>query len=207
MKISILVSCVLLCFSLGVNAEVLNYQKVKDLATEVLQENNFSLTTDTIGDMNSFCPNFKTFNSDEKNEFFASLIAEMASYESDYNTKETFVETNGNISAGLLGISYGSLSESYKDLGCSVIENAEDLKDGKKNIKCGLAIMSKWIHQHKFLALNKRTGASIYWSTLRPPYHVTINIKKNSKVIKKDVVVGKKSEIVAGLKKRLPKCF
>jgi hypothetical protein len=44
---------------------------------------------------------------------------------------------------------------------------------------------------------------SVYWSTLKPPYSTTINIKKNSKIFKKEVVVGEKLKIVAGLKKRL----
>jgi hypothetical protein len=52
------------CFSFGGNAEVVNFQKVKDLAIEVLQENNFTINKDSIGDLNSFCPNFKNFDSE-----------------------------------------------------------------------------------------------------------------------------------------------
>ena len=207
MKKSIFISCILLCVSLSAGAEVLNYQKVKDLAKEVLQENNFSLTTDKIGDIESFCPLYKQLNSDDRNDFFANLVAQMSLYESNYNTDETFLEANGNISAGLLGISYGSLSESYRERGCDVIAAPDDLKDAKKNLKCGFAIISKWTHEHNYLALNKKIGASIYWSTLRSPYSVTISFKRKSKLVKQIVTVGKKSQIIAGLKKQLPQCF
>lgn len=220
MKASFIVSCLLVCVSMTAQAEVLNYKKVTELAKEVLGENNFSLTNDKIKDIDTFCPQYKKFKTDDKENFFAHLVAQMSIYESSFNTNTTFLENNGNISAGLLGISYGSISGAYKTRGCDVITSAEDLKDAKKNLKCGFAIMSRWTEQHNNLALDNKTGASIYWSTLRTPYQVEITVQVKTKVInedgaevevkiptKKTVTVGKKLLIIDGIKKEFPKCY
>lgn len=187
--------------SLNIEAKVMSYDEVKVLSKSILVKNSYGLTDAVFGDINSFCPRYYSFGQDGRKDFFANLIASMSKYESGYNTNTTFAENNGNVSAGLLQISYGSLSPIYKKNGCSVISSKADLRDAEKNIKCGLAIISTLVKKDKNLAKSPTSGASRYWSALRSPYKVYI------KALKRTVQVGKKNLIIKDIKTAYPACF
>jgi len=152
-------------------------------------------------DIEKFCPKYSTLDEQGKEDFFGHLLANIARYESHYATGDSMAENNGNISRGLLGISYGSLGTQYNDNGCKVITKDMDLADGKSNLQCGLAIISTWVEADKILALDSKAGASRYWSTLRSPYKVCLN------TYKRVVTVGFKEVIIEGLKNKMPSCF
>jgi hypothetical protein len=186
--------------SVNVHAKYLKYSEVQSIAKSVLMASNYGLTDIPLNDVTEFCPNYNSLSQDEKEDFFAHFVATMASHESDFNPNTTFVENNGNISAGLLQISYGSLNPTYRKNGCSVIESASDLTDPKKNIQCGFAIISTLVKADKNLAQTQSVGASRYWSVLRTPY--TVHIKSLGKTVK----VGKKFEVIKELKAKYPVC-
>lgn len=186
--------------SLSVHAKTMTYAEVKSIAKTVLQERDYGLTDMKISDISTFCPSYRTFSQDEKEDFFAHLVATMASHESSLNPMTTFKENNGNVSAGLLQISLGSLNQTYRRNGCSVINSAVDLRDPKKNIQCGLSIISTLVKGDGYLAQSKTLGASRYWSVLRAPYSVYI------KALKKTVKVGKKFQIIKELNTRYSNC-
>ncbi len=200
MRSALFVACLMVSFSFSANAKVMTYNEVKTMAKSILNENDYGLSNAKMADIASFCPTYKTLSADEKEDFFAHLVASISTYESGYNTETTFVENNGNISAGLLQISYPSLSSIYKKNGCYA-KSTEDLKDAKKNIQCGFAIISTLVKSGGVLANGETSGASRYWSTLRTPYKV--HLKK----LDKTVTVGKKTIIIGDLKKNFTRCF
>jgi hypothetical protein len=200
MRSAFFVTCLMVCFSFSANAEVMTYTEVKNMAKSILSENDYGLPNAKMADITSFCPTYNSLSADEKEEFFAHLVASISTYESGYNTQTTFVENNGNISAGLLQISYPSLSSIYKKNGCNA-NSTEDLKDAKISLQCGFAIISTLVKSGGFLANGQTSGASRYWSTLRTPY--TVHLKK----LNKTVTVGKKTIIIGDLKKKYARCF
>lgn len=187
--------------SLSAHAKKLNFQSVNSVAKEIIRENDYGLINAEMKDIKSFCPKYSLLNNEEKEDFFSNLITVMTSYESGYDTQTFLKENNGNVSAGLLQISYGSLNPLYRKNGCHVIANAEDLKDPRKNIQCGLAIISTLVKKDKHLASGKDLGAGRYWSVLRQPYTVYV------KSLKRTVKVGKKNEIIKDLKIISDRCF
>ena len=202
MKLSILSIIILLSLSTVANAKYLNYDKVKDLTNQVLKENNFDLADIKINDIQTFCPNYDQLSINDKNNFFANLVADISLYESSFNTNDIFIENNGSLSVGLLQISFDYISKKYKSNGCDEIKIPDDLKDARKNIKCGLAIIKTLVQSHgDYISDPKKGGASNYWSTLRTPYKVTL------KAYNKQVTIGKKYEIISDLKLHDPDCF
>lgn len=184
--------------SLNVSAK--NYNEVHQLSKSILEKNDYSLTQASFSDIKDFCPQYKVLSQDEREDFWAHLVTTMVRYESGFNSKTSLVENNGNISRGLLQISYKSISKPYKNNGCSVISSDADLNDPIKNLKCGFAIISYLAKKDGTIAESKR-GASRYWSTLRNPYSVFV------KSLNKAVTVGKKGKIVSDLKNQYPVCF
>lgn len=182
-------------------SEDVGYNRVRALAKEVFEERKIKLINEKMDDIATFCPNYNKFDRLGKESFFGHLLANIARYESHYAEGDSMKENNGNVSRGLLGISYGSLSTGYKKAGCDVILKDLDLADGKSNVQCGLGIISDNVVTHKVLALDKTKGASRYWSTLRSPYKVCLS------TYKRVVTVGFKEVIIEGLKVKMPSCF
>lgn len=187
--------------SFNVHSAVLYYSKVQNIAKNVLVNQTNRIIDLEIGDIETFCPNYLTLNDDEKNEFFAHLIASMAQFESAYRTDQTFEENNGNISTGLLQISYKSISPKYRDYGCANVRSTEDLKDPQKNIQCGLGIMTALVSDVGYLSKSAHQGASAYWSTLRTPYKAYI------KSLDKTVSIGKRKLVIDSLKRNYSRCW
>jgi hypothetical protein len=197
----LLTSFALTCIaSFNLGAKTLSYAEVKSIAKNVLEERDYGLTDAKLNDITAFCPSYNSLSQDEREDFFAHLIASMARYESSFNAKTTFMENNGNVSAGLLQISLGSINPIYRKNGCSVISSASDLQDPKKNIQCGFGIISTLAKKDGFLADGPSKGASRYWSVLRAPYTVYI------KSLKKTVKVGKKFQVIKELNENYSNC-
>jgi hypothetical protein len=181
--------------------ENIGYDNVRALVKEIFEENQLKLINQEMKDIETFCPKYSTLSEQDKEDFFGHLMANIARYESHYATGDAMAENNGNISRGLVGISYASLNPVYNDRGCKIITKDLDLADGKSNLQCGLAIISRWVEADKYLALDSKQGASRYWSTLRSPYKVCLS------TYKRVVTVGFKEVIIEGLKHKMPSCF
>lgn len=197
-------------------AENIGYQKVQAVTKEAFEEGNFKLIHMPMADIQTFCPNYYQLEDAGKEDFFGHLLANIARYESGYVNNDAFTEENGNVSKGQLSISYKSQNNPpYKERGCSVITKESDLEDPKSNIKCGLAIISRWVEEDKVLALSSTLGASKYWSTLRSPYLTCINKISRGKTAEgfgyiysgKVITVGFKDVIITGIKEKMPSCF
>lgn len=199
MKFTIILTSLL--FSLSLSAKVLTYDQVESIAKDVLKEDNSTLVDMPINDIKLFCPKYATLSADEKEDFFANLVASISKFESNYDTNQTFLENNGNVSTGLLQISYKSISPKYRKYGCKNINSTDDLKNARNNLRCGFGIIKALVKDSGYLAKSPGIGASAYWSTLRPPYKIFI------KAINKTAVVGKRNDVIAQIKKKDVRCF
>jgi len=122
-------------------------------------------------DITQFCPRYNRLGESARIDFWVKLISAIAAPESSYNPnssyREGWNERTGDpvISRGLLQISLGS-SRGY---GCG-IKTANELHDSKKNLECGVKILSRWIPSDNVIVGqrgNKWLGGARYWSVLR----------------------------------------
>jgi hypothetical protein len=123
------------------------------------------------GDIAKFCPRYRHLGESGRIDFWVKIISAIAASESSFNPKsfyrEGWNERNGEpvISRGLLQISLGS-STGY---GCG-IKTSSELHDPKKNIECGVKILSRWIPNDSVIVGqrgNQWLGGARYWSVLR----------------------------------------
>ena len=179
----------------------MSYEEVQSLAQKIIESESTKIYDLDILDIENFCPRYGVLNQSERTQFFSHLMAVMSQLESCNKTETIFVENNGNKSTGLMQISFRSISEKYKQNGCTDVNSTEDLKDPDKNLKCGLAIMTSLVRDYGAIAKTAHQGASAYWSTLRKPYKVYI------KSIDKTVRLGKQDEVIKLLKEKISICF
>jgi hypothetical protein len=197
----LVVFSLLILFASSPKAEILRYEQVQYLAKQAILDSNENIALDQIEDVTNFCPNYNELYTIDKINFFAHLLASMAQLESVNRTDATFLENNGNMSTGLLQISYKSISPSYRQSGCNMIYSPSDLKDPYKNLQCGLGILTALIRRTGYIARSNHVGASAYWSTLRTPYRVYL------RSMNKSITVGKRSQVIALLRKNFSECF
>jgi hypothetical protein len=197
----LVINLMMILFVSGLRAETLRYEQVQSLAKQAILNSSEGIISESIEDITNFCPNYNELYSIDKINFFAHLLASMAQLESVNKTDATFLENNGNLSTGLLQISYKSISRIYRQNGCSSIYSQEDLKDPYKNLQCGLGILTSLVKRSGYIARSNHIGASAYWSTLRTPYKVFI------RSMNKSVTVGKRYQVMALLRKNVSVCF
>ncbi len=122
-------------------------------------------------DAKTFCPNYPKLTYNERKEFWAYLISAMVRSESNFDPKsmytESFADANGKkvVSRGLLQLSI----ESSKGYDCG-FNTATELYDPKKNLTCGIRILSHWLSRDGRIAGNPGggwKGGARYWSVLR----------------------------------------
>jgi len=145
-----------------------NIQWTELVVNEIAEKPFLSVTPN---DATEFCPNFSKLTKDEKIEFYAHLISQVAKYESNFDTdatyRENFSDRSGEsiISRGLLQLSIES-ALGYK---CP-LANARELHDPIKNLSCGVTIFDRWITKDKYISekINgKWLGLARYWSVMR----------------------------------------
>ena len=191
----------LILFANVSQAEKLSYEQVQSMAKQAVLDSSEGITFEPIEDITNFCPNYNELYSVDKINFFAHLLASMAQLESVNKTDATFLENNGNVSTGLLQISYKSISPIYRQSGCNIINSQADLRDPYKNLQCGLGILTSLIKRSGYIARSNHVGASAYWSTLRTPYKVFL------RSMNKTITVGKRYQVIGLLKKNFSECF
>jgi hypothetical protein len=200
-KMKLAIFMLLVIFANVSQAEKLSYEQIQYLAKQAILESNDNIALEQIEDITNFCPNYNELYTIDKINFFAHLLASMSQFESVNKTDATFLENNGNLSTGLLQISYKSISPIYRQNGCNMIYSPEDLKDPYKNLQCGLGILTTLIRRTGYIARSNHVGASAYWSTLRTPYKVYL------RSMNKSIIVGKRRQVIALLRKNFSECF
>jgi hypothetical protein len=129
-----------------------------------------NLPDEKLNDAQSFCPGYKSMTPDQRIEFWAQLVSIMAKRESGFKPEtkftESFKDAKGKlvISRGLLQLSI----ESGRSYGCD-LSSPESLHDGKKNLACGVKIISRWVSRdHQAMATKgNKFGCGRYWSVCR----------------------------------------
>lgn len=138
------------------------------------------LAVNDFKDSDKWCPEFKTFNLEQKKQAYITLISEMARYESGFKpgTKytESFKDSKGHqvISQGLLQISQESANQ--KAYGCDITHPDMLLHPGV-NLLCGVRILDHWLSKDGVIGSGTKGGAR-YWSVLRDSSKSQPKIKK-----------------------------
>jgi hypothetical protein len=122
-------------------------------------------------DMESrFCPNYGKLSSRGRVTAWAHLAVAIARFESGFNPRTVYRESNGVDSIGLYQLSYG-------DRHCPRSRRIGDLKDPIVNIRCAVAIMADYVGADRAVAAGGYVrygapppkGLARYWSVLRVP--------------------------------------
>lgn len=119
-------------------------------------------------DMQRFCPNYLQFNQDQRSVAWGYLIGAIVQYESGYDPTDGMTETNGDVSQGLLQLTYGNAH-------CPKSKAQGDLNDPIVNLNCGLQIMADYVSEDAVVAgggyvqygAPPAKGAARYWSVIR----------------------------------------
>ena len=119
-------------------------------------------------EVEEYCKNFDRLSKKGRAAFWVALFSAIAYRESSWDPttsyREKFPDSRGNrvVSRGLLQLSLES-GRGYK---CD-FTTAEDVHDPKKNLECGVRIMTKWITTHKTMIGNGEEGTAKYWGVMR----------------------------------------
>jgi len=155
------------CLARSGTRKRLTREAVVDLALgALLADDRLSQLVPT--DISDFCPHYSQLDVASRQAFWAGLLASIAQSESDYNPMAAYWEgkRDPEYSIGLLQIS-PSNKAAY---GCNFGSEAE-LTDPKSNLQCAVNIMGKLVGHAQMIgggsAVNGRSGAAAYWSTLR----------------------------------------
>lgn len=151
------------------------------------------LNLDSPGDAGVFCPRYNKLTERERLQFYLMLISSMARHESSFDPKTEYVEKmkdlNGEnvVSRGLLQISI----ESGNGYGCE-IQSESELHEPKKNLKCGVTILNRWIKKDNRLGsygVSPHTGeythlgGNRYWAVLRKDKWGRADIREKTKTL------------------------
>jgi uncharacterized protein (TIGR02594 family) len=132
---------------------------------DALEQHGAQLLACVPSDIGDFCPAFPD-DKTRRERFWLYLLSCIAELESSFQPNQTFAEPGelrGVISAGLLQLSIGDARPYSCDF-----TTEQDVPDPAKNLSCGVRIMQKLVVQDNVIAGGRDSGASRYWSTLRP---------------------------------------
>ena len=138
---------------------------------ELLREHGNEMMQVVPRDIDKYCPEYKDFSAQEREDFYLLFFSAIAKHESNFNTnlqfREPFRDRNGRfvISRGLLQVSI----ESSRGYGCQM-ESASELHHPKKNLECGVRILNRWVDRHGYLGSrigSSWRGGAMYWAVLR----------------------------------------
>jgi len=148
-----------------------SYKSWTSYAYEAVSEYGQDLMASNPEDIQTFCPKYRSLQSEEKKMFWMHLISSMVEFESGFKPEakfqESFKDRNGEyiISRGLLQISI----ESAGGYSCR-LNSAKDLHSARLNLECGVRILNRWVKRDGRVAGNVDgtwVGGARYWSVLR----------------------------------------
>ncbi len=129
-------------------------------------QNDSHLFNDPPGDINRICPKYKTFNDDQKQNFWVWFAAAIAMEESSCNPEIKVKGTYG-IATGLWQLDQGK-TKNY----CGGVCGSINALDGAKNVRCGLDMLNYYvgesINKGELVYWHNKFGQN-YWQTMHPP--------------------------------------
>lgn len=115
-------------------------------------------TLQTATDMKRVCENYDSFSESTKKKAWAELFVGMMLFESSWNPKLRFFETEmGYYSEGLFQLSV--IDESWIKCGLTKTSILTPIV----NIKCGVKVMARQVYKKKKVFLKE----GVYWSVIR----------------------------------------
>jgi hypothetical protein len=115
-------------------------------------------------DVNEFCPGYADATLAQREVCWLRLVGGVVEFESSFRPDEPpFNEGHGVYSVGLLALSTGE---------CPNAPTQKALMDPVQNLICGVNKMAFLIRRGHAIDNPAHSGASAYWSTLRPPHKV-----------------------------------
>lgn len=107
----------------------------------------------------ALCPQFFTATNDQKKAFWVLVFAGMIRYESGFDPKNRYLESNGIYSEGLLQLSYGD-ERGHRAM--TIKKSLNNILDPKANLESGVAVLADQIRTKHILF----TQTHYYWSVL-----------------------------------------
>jgi hypothetical protein len=119
-------------------------------------------------DMTRFCPLYKELEADQRAVAVTYMLSAIIKYESSYNPKTVFKESDGSYSIGLFQLTYGNY-------GCPKNRAHGDLKDPIINLRCGVKLAAHLADRDSVIASGgyvkygapAARGLASYWSVMR----------------------------------------
>lgn len=99
---------------------------------DALEEHGTALSSTVPGDVDQFCPAYRTADTDQRNAFWAGLFSALAKHESTWNPRAS---GGGGLWLGLLQID----PRTARGYGCKA-KTAKALFNGADNLSCGVRI-------------------------------------------------------------------
>lgn len=124
------------------------------------------------GDPTEFSAGYNTLAPELRERFWAELLVAMAKFESAWNPRDRYQESDGQWSVGLLQLSIGD----QKNYSLAPAVNAESgLEDPLINLEWAVEIFAYWLVKDGVVATGASTrsrGAARYWSVMRAGHKV-----------------------------------
>ena len=134
-----------------------------------LQQYGGNLMSGNVAGLEQFCPNFQTLSPSQRTGFWTQFVGAVEKPESDCNPTSILKEANGQLSQGLLQLSYGDQAKGAP----GACKFAGGILDPQSNITCGVAIMNGLAPNG---ITNGHKGMDAYWSTLRSGHSSLLTI-------------------------------
>jgi hypothetical protein len=171
----------------SLNTSALNWEKNNSSAVQWSKVLRYDIdqhfpALNRAKDILDWCPGYDQLSQNDKQDFWAVMMVDVANWESGYQPKSAMREVEGEWSLGLFQLSVEDKLPWCKHA------TQKDLFDPINNINCAVPMMSRLISQDEVIAKGIDTatakGAARYWSTLRSGNylgHRATEIKKTTK--------------------------
>lgn len=126
-----------------------------------LQSHGALLAMQVPDDIETWCPGYAENSLEERRAFWAGLFSTLAKYESTWNPE---VAGGGGRWIGLLQIA----PRTAQHYGCAA-DTAAELKDGGRNLSCGVRIAAAQVARDNLVAGDGRQGVGRDWAPFRDP--------------------------------------
>lgn len=127
-------------------------------ALSALDTHGAPLVWNTPADIAAYCPGYRSAGPDDRKAFWVTFLSALAKHESTWRPEAA---GGGGAWLGLLQISPGTA----RGYGCDA-QTAEALKDGSKNLSCGIRIMAQTVQRDGVISAGNG-GVAADWAPFR----------------------------------------
>jgi hypothetical protein len=138
-------------------------------AHQALDAEAAGLLAATPGDIDAFCPGYRSADAAGRRAFYVLFLSEIARIESNFDPAARRLDPaagsrRNNVNTGLLQIS----QERANANGCGIVDQRQ-LEDGATNVRCGVRILADLVGRDGVLTGYQRgwKGAARTWAPLR----------------------------------------